>query len=130
MNAATIEYTPPDLTALPRGCVFVFDTNADGIHTSHSARVAVDHFGAIMGRGEGMKGQSYAIPTTGSVRSMHVAIDRFLAYARRLPHMRFYVAEFGGYPAVEIAHMFAGAPSNVVLPKRLASAVREVEDAG
>ena len=44
--------------------IFVFGSNPRGIHGAGSARVAVLHFGAIYGVGEGLQGQAYALPTT------------------------------------------------------------------
>lgn len=44
--------------------IFVFGSNPRGIHGAGSARVAVQHFGATYGVGEGLQGQAYALPTT------------------------------------------------------------------
>jgi hypothetical protein len=44
-------------------CVFVFGSNLGGIHAGGAARYAADNFGAAMGVGEGITGQSYALPT-------------------------------------------------------------------
>ena len=44
--------------------VFVFGSNPEGRHGAGSARVAVEHFGAIYGRGRGMQGNAYALVTT------------------------------------------------------------------
>lgn len=46
------------------GTIFVFGSNPEGRHGAGSARVAVQQFGAIYGRGEGLQGNSYALPTT------------------------------------------------------------------
>lgn len=43
--------------------IFVFGSNPDGIHRSGSAKVAMEQFGAVFGQGEGLQGQSYALPT-------------------------------------------------------------------
>lgn len=43
--------------------VFVFGSNADGLHIGGAARQAYDHFGAIWGQAGGMQGQSYGIIT-------------------------------------------------------------------
>ena len=48
---------------LEKGEIFVFGSNARGLHMGGAARVALEKFGAIMGQGEGPQGQSYAIPT-------------------------------------------------------------------
>ena len=43
--------------------IFVFGSNPEGIHGAGNAKVARIHFGAIYGQGEGLQGNSYAIPT-------------------------------------------------------------------
>ena len=40
--------------------IFVFGSNLQGMHGGGAARVAVSKFGAIMGQGVGIQGQSYA----------------------------------------------------------------------
>lgn len=49
--------------AVRPGMIFVFGSNEAGIHGKGAARVAYEKFGAIRGRGEGLQGNSYAIPT-------------------------------------------------------------------
>ena len=44
--------------------IFVFGSNPEGRHGAGSALVAVKYFGAKYGQGEGLQGQSYALPTT------------------------------------------------------------------
>lgn len=43
--------------------IFVFGSNPEGRHGAGSAKVAREQFGAIYGRGEGLQGNAYAIPT-------------------------------------------------------------------
>lgn len=43
--------------------VFVFGSNPEGKHGAGSAKVAVNNFGAVYGQGEGLQGNSYALPT-------------------------------------------------------------------
>ncbi len=43
--------------------VFVFGSNLQGMHGGGAARKAYKDFGAIMGQGVGLQGQSYAIPS-------------------------------------------------------------------
>ena len=43
--------------------VFVFGSNLAGRHGRGAARAAVREHGAIYGQGEGLQGNSYAIPT-------------------------------------------------------------------
>ena len=46
------------------GTIFVFGSNPEGRHGSGSAYVARTQFGAVYGVGEGLQGNSYALPTT------------------------------------------------------------------
>ena len=43
--------------------IFVFGSNPEGRHGAGSAKVARLQFGAIYGQGEGLQGNSYALPT-------------------------------------------------------------------
>lgn len=49
----------------PSEMIFVFGSNLSGIHGAGAARYAREHKGAVLGVGEGMTGQSYALPTKG-----------------------------------------------------------------
>lgn len=44
--------------------IFVFGSNPEGRHGAGSAYIALRYFGAIYRRGEGLYGNSYALPTT------------------------------------------------------------------
>jgi len=44
--------------------IFVFGSNPAGRHGAGSAKVAKEQFGAVYGRGEGLQGCAYALPTT------------------------------------------------------------------
>lgn len=55
--------TPDHISTLQPGQIFVFGSNRFGHHAGGAARWALDHFGAEWGNGEGLQGQSYAIPT-------------------------------------------------------------------
>ena len=70
--------TPEVVTALEPGEVFVFGSNAAGRHSAGAAKAGWDHFGAIWGVGEGLEGQSYALPTMGTPVEFESAVRRFL----------------------------------------------------
>ena len=53
-------FTPENISELKQNEVFVFGSNKAGNHVGGAARVAVEKFGAVMGQGEGLQGQSYA----------------------------------------------------------------------
>ena len=46
--------------------IFVFGSNLAGRHGKGAAKFAKDYHGAIYGRGVGLQGTSYAIPTKGA----------------------------------------------------------------
>ena len=87
--------------------IFVFGSNPEGRHGAGSAKVARKYFGAIYGQGEGLQGNSYALPTTelrpdyqyncGSVYTMSPQmitenIMRMYECARENPDKKFKVA--------------------------------------
>lgn len=55
--------TPEWIDTLMDNEVFVFGSNLAGMHGGGAARVAHLRFGAVLGKGVGLQGQSYAIPT-------------------------------------------------------------------
>lgn len=112
------------ITYLPDECVFVFGSNLAGRHDGGAAKAALNHFGAIYGQGEGLQGQSYAIPTMqGGPDTIKPYVDRFIAFARKHPELTFAVTEIGcgiaKQPLGEMARLFKDAlmMTNVILPK-------------
>lgn len=104
--------------------IFVFGSNMAGLHGKGAALEAKKHWGAIQGRGRGIQGQSYAIPTKDydlSVLPLLVigsSVRFFLAYAAKHPRLTFLVTPIGcglaGYTESDIRPMFDGAPLNCV----------------
>lgn len=115
--------------------IFVFGSNPQGRHGAGAAKTARLQFGAVYGQGEGLQGNSYAIPTkdlrvtddngyksippeqiTASIRKMY-------ACAREHPDKRFMVAyrnsykrSLNGYTGIEMIRMFLNAgpiPKNI-----------------
>lgn len=79
-------YTPEHITTLNPDEIFVFGSNLAGMHGGGAARAAVRYFGAIMGQGVGIQGQSYAIPTMhGGVDKIAPYVDQFIEYAKEHP---------------------------------------------
>lgn len=122
MNNA--RYTPEWITDLKENEVFVFGSNLAGNHAGGAARVAYMKFGAEWGQGEGLQGQSYAIPTMqGGVETIAPYVDTFIEFAKAHPELHFYVTPIGcgiaGFKNEEIAPLFRAALSlaNVSLPK-------------
>jgi len=115
--------TNPHITELMEDEIFVFGSNLEGMHYGGAARTAC-RWGAIMGQGVGIQGQTYAIPTmSGSVASIVPFVDGFIRFAKANPDMRFLVTEIGcgiaGYTPTDIAPLFRDAVSaeNICLPE-------------
>ena len=115
-----METTPERLCALPVGSFFVFGCNASGAHGGGAARVALDKFGAIWGQGEGLQGQSYALPTMEGFDALRAAAERFVTFAGEHPELRFYRTKVGcgiaGHDESDVAPLFDATPDNVVKP--------------
>lgn len=123
-NTDNLKFTPENITELGPDEVFVFGSNLQGMHCGGAARTAVLRFGAKMGQGVGMQGQSYAIPTMqGGVETIRPYVDEFIALAREWDQTTFYVTRIGcgiaGFTDEEIAPLFADALPlyNVRLPR-------------
>ena len=119
-----LKYTPENIRHLGEDEIFVFGSNLEGLHAGGAARTAYEHFGAVWGQGEGVQGQSYAIPTMqGGVDSIKPYVDRFIDLAREWDQTTFYVTRIGcgiaGFKDEEIAPLFADALElyNVRLPE-------------
>ena len=118
----SLRITPKWITSLQKDEVFVFGSNINGMHGGGAARVAMDKFGAIWGQGEGLQGQSYAIPTMEGLANITPVVDRFIAFAKDHPELKFFVTPIGcgiaGYTEDEIAPLFKEATKldNVFLP--------------
>lgn len=127
-----LKYTPENITHLDEDEVFVFGSNLAGNHAGGAARTALLRFGAKMGQGEGMQGQSYAIPTMqGGVETIKPYVDRFIDLAYEWDQTTFYVTRIGcgiaGFTDEEIAPLFDRAYDlyNVRLPESFARIIRE-----
>lgn len=106
--------------------IFVFGSNLAGRHGKGAALFAMKNHGARYGQGEGLQGNSYAIPTKdGQIRTLHLeevgkAVSRFISFAVSRPDLTFRVTPIGcglaGYTPGDIAPMFSGAPINCILP--------------
>ena len=120
-------YTPDNISTLAPGEIFVFGSNLAGRHGGGAARAAYMRFGAVMGQGVGLQGQSYAIPTMqGGVETILPYVDRFIEFAKSRPDLTFLVTRIGcgiaGFLDEAIAPLFKDAieVDNIVLPKSFA----------
>lgn len=114
---------PDAITSLEKNEIFVFGSNLDGMHAGGAARAAMEYFGAVMGQGVGLQGQSYAIPTMqGGVETIRPYVDEFIRFADSHPEYTFLVTRIGcgiaGFRDEEIAPLFVRAINlpNVHLP--------------
>ena len=115
--------TPEFITSLEPNEIFVFGSNLKGMHGGGAAYIAYRKFGAIMGQGVGLQGQSYAIPTMqGGVETIRPYVDEFILFAQQHPELTFLVTRIGcgiaGFTDEEISPLFEAAHEveNIVLP--------------
>lgn len=123
-KAVRPKYTPERITELNPNEIFVFGSNLAGRHGGGAARIAYKEFGAIMGQGIGLQGQSYAIPTMqGGTETIKPYVDEFIEFAKLHKELTFLVTRIGcgiaGFHDENIAPLFADAVAedNIVLPK-------------
>lgn len=111
--------TPENITTLRKNEIFVFGSNEGGRHGAGAAKAAMK-WGAKYGQAEGIQGSTYGIPTVdASVRNsltpkqIKPYVDRFVAYVKFHPELKFYVTPIGcglaGLHPKDIAPLFDGA---------------------
>ena len=120
----TARITPAEISYLRDNEVFVFGSDLSGIHTGGAAYLALRRFGARMGQGTGMQGNSYAIPTiVGGLRHVVPYVRDFFQFAALHPEKVFLVTPVGcgiaGFTPADIAPLFEPAREipNVHLPQ-------------
>lgn len=111
--------------------IFVFGSNLAGKHYGGAAKYAVEKFGAELGVGGGLTGQSYALPTMDQefeplpLGAIEQAVEGFKSFALANPALEFYVTRVGcgiaGFSDSDIAPMFIGSPSNCSFDPQWAS---------
>ena len=120
-----------ELRVFPEPFVFVFGSNLAGIHGAGAAAFARKYYGAELGKGDGLYGRSYAIPTKDErLESLPLAkirfyVSVFLDCAMLMQSTIFLVTPIGtglaGYKRSEIASMFTTQrkplPNNLVFSK-------------
>lgn len=119
-----MRYTPDNITELAPDEIFVFGSNLAGHHMGGAACTAMERFGAVWGQGEGIQGQSYAIPTMfNTVEEIKPYVDRFLDLAYEWDQTTFLVTRIGcgiaGFTPEQIAPLFDRVADmyNVVVPR-------------
>jgi hypothetical protein len=135
------KYTPENIVNLDENEIFVFGSNEAGIHGAGAARIAFLKFGAEMGLGNGLSGNSYAIPTkdrnveTLPLDKVKSYIDEFIGFVLKHQNLTFYLTKIGcglaGFTIEEIKNIFWEVieeyrtesskeqylPSNLIIPK-------------
>ena len=126
MNRCMNRRTTPEFVAelLPNE-IFVFGSNLQGMHGGGAALIAWRKFGAVMGQGVGLQGQSYAIPTMqDGVETIKPYVDEFIEFAKDHQDLTFLVTRIGcgiaGFTDDEISPLFEKAHDveNIVLPPK------------
>ena len=104
--------------------IFVFGSNEGGYHGAGAAKFAFEHRGAHWGKGVGLAGESYAIPTKDrSIRhtlplpTIKGYVDEFLMLAHLVPDIEFQVTCIGcglaGLKHEDVAPMFRMGTKNL-----------------
>ena len=129
-------YTPERISELKENEIFVFGSNLAGAHGGGAARVAFQTFGAVWGKGVGLHGQTYAIPTMqGGVDTIQPYVDEFIQFAKEHEQQIFLVTRIGcgiaGFHDEEIAPLFKKAENiaNIILPKEFVEIILNVVSA-
>lgn len=121
--------SPEHITNLSDNEIFVFGSNISGIHGAGAAKTALQ-WGAIYGKGFGLQGKTFAIPSKDkNIISLEIPkieeyVQQFIIFAKLNPNKEFLVTEIGcglaGFTPDEIAPLFKEAIqiNNVHLPQR------------
>lgn len=104
-------YTPERISILAENEIFVFGSNLAGAHAGGAARLAYDRFGAVWGKGVGLHGKTYAIPTMqGGIETIKPYVTGFIRFATEHTELTFLVTRIGcgiaGFKDEEIAPLF------------------------
>lgn len=121
--------TPFEIEDLEANEIFVFGSNEAGIHGAGAARLAYERFGARLGQGFGLIGQSFALPTKDwsvgilELNVIEFYVNRFEEHVKINQHLNFMITRIGcglaGYDAEDIAPLFKNfiELENVYLPE-------------
>lgn len=116
-----------DNTYAPNGEIFVFGSNLAGRHGAGAARAAFEIGGAQWGRGRGLTGWTYAIPTkderinTRNIYDVVKEIDDFVVFTQDNPGIMFFITRIGcglaGFKDEQIAPLFKNCGKNCSFPE-------------
>jgi hypothetical protein len=134
-----MKHTPENIHELKENEIFVFGSNEGGIHGRGAAETAMYKFGAVFGKGYGIQGQSFAIPTknrwlkTLPISEISKYVDGFFTFAIQHPELKFYVTKIGcglaGYSVDEMKELFIyrEIPEHVVLPGEFSKTKKSIK---
>lgn len=117
-----LRVTPEYIEELQKNEIFVFGSNLPGLHVVGAANIAHNKWGAKWGKGTGLHGQTYAIPTMqGTIDTIKQYVDEFINFAKKNTHLTFLVTpicDIAGLRPIDIAPLFYEATSieNIFLP--------------
>lgn len=108
------------------GQIFVFGSNLLGIHGAGAAKFAYEKCGAVLGRGEGLMGSAYALPTCSEpgvpvdITGVQSAVKRFQCFASQHPEYTFFLTRVGcgiaGFTDEQVSPLFQPRMSNILYP--------------
>jgi hypothetical protein len=129
--------SPKIITQLAINEIFVFGSNTAGRHGKGAALQALK-FGAVYGKGLGLAGRTYAIPTKdGNLQVLPLSrifghVCDFITLCSVKPKYNFLVTEIGcglaGYTPQQIAPLFKEATKleNILLPESFTTILMEL----
>lgn len=84
--------TPEYIEDLKENEIFVFGSNTPGLHVGGAANIAHNKWGAKWGKGTGLHGRTYAIPTISrSLEEVREHVDKFIEFAKKHSELTFLV---------------------------------------
>jgi hypothetical protein len=133
------QFTPENITELKENEIFVFGSNTLGNHAGGAARLAAEKFGAIIGKGDGLQGRSYAIPTLNEnmqkvkLDYLSEKLELFSDFTKWNSDKLFLVTKIGlgiaGFTVEELKPLFDAIyfPDNVILPEEFKRPIKGVK---
>ena len=116
--------------------IFVFGSNTEGRHGAGAAKVSREQFGAIYGQGQGLQGNSYALPTKDirvkenrglrsiskediveSIKKLYETARQHQVKMFKIAYRNTHSASLNGYTGLEMIDMFLEAgpiPDNII----------------
>ena len=128
-NPISRTWTPDKVTYVAENEVLAFGSNIPGIHGKDAALDAKLYHGAVLGKGEGLMGDSYAIPTkltpndTMNVEELKPGFANFLKWAKATPEKTIMLPAIGTNNANFTPKQIVGAfgsdlvQPNITIPK-------------